>query len=175
MNKTKRIAVTALLAAVIAIIAPFSFPIGVVPISLATLAVYVAAGALDWKTGTAAVVIYILIGAAGVPVFSSFTGGLQHILGATGGFIIGYIPLAFASGIITDKFSSKKIAFFCGNIIGTLLCYACGTVWFMVVTNNGIGGALSVCVLPFLPFDALKIIVAGVVNPKIRQALAKQK
>lgn len=106
--KTKDMVLTGVFAAVICVFAPFTIPIGAVPISLATFAVYLAAAVLGTKKGTLAVLIYILIGMAGVPVFSGFAGGIGKILGVTGGYIIGYIPCAFAIGVFTERFGGKN-------------------------------------------------------------------
>ena len=90
--KTRDLTLTALFAAILCVAAPFSIPVGPIPITLATFAIYLAAIVLGKKYGTLAVVIYILLGAVGLPVFSGFSGGFQKIVSATGGYIIGYIP-----------------------------------------------------------------------------------
>ena len=93
-TKTYSLVVTALMAAVTCILAPLSIPIGPVPISLTNFAIYLSLYVLDWEKGTISYLVYLLIGFAGVPVFSGFTGGVAKLAGPTGGYIIGFIPMA---------------------------------------------------------------------------------
>lgn len=171
--KLKDLVFTALFAAIICVIAPFVIPIGPIPLSLATFAIYIAASILDWKYGTLAVIVYILIGAAGLPVFSGFSGGFLKIAGPTGGFIVGYIVCALIIGLIVDRNEKNKWAYPVAMIIGTALLFACGMAWFMYLTKTTLLGALTVCVIPFLIGDALKIILASVIAPKLRVLLKK--
>lgn len=96
---------TALLAAVTAACSWISVPLPFtpVPINLATLAVFLAGGLLGAKYGSISIIIYVLLGAIGVPVFHSFTGGIGIITGPTGGYIIGYIPAALFTGLVSDS------------------------------------------------------------------------
>ena len=179
MDKKKNLSIrnmvfTALFAAVICVLAPFSITIGPVPLTFATLAIYLAASTLDWKLGTAAVIVYIALGAFGLPVFSSFSGGLQKIAGATGGYIIGYIPLALATGLIIKTFKNRIWSFAFGMVIGTVLLYTCGTIWFMYVMECSLATALGLCVVPFLIGDVIKIILVCLLAPPLRAALKKQ-
>jgi biotin transport system substrate-specific component len=162
---------TAVFAALICVAAPFSVPVGAVPVSLATLAIYLAAGTLGKKLGTLAVTVYILLGAAGLPVFSGFGAGLPKLLGVTGGFIVGYIPLAFIAGC----FSGSNILRPVGMVLGTIALYALGTIWFALTTNSGIIYSLTVCVLPFLIGDAVKIVIASALSSSLSAALSRIK
>lgn len=165
--KVRDMTLTALFAAIICVAAPWSVNIGPVPISLATFAVYLAGAVLGWKRGTAAVVIYLLIGAVGLPVFSNFSGGVQKLLGVTGGYLVGYIFGATLTGLFADRFE-KLWAYAAGMVLGTVILYAFGTAWFCVTTGNPLGYALGVCVVPFLTGDAAKIIVASLLAVKLR-------
>ena len=109
--KTRDIVLIGVFAAMICVFAPFSVPVGPIPVSLASFAVYIAS-ALGAKKGCAAVGIYILIGALGLPVFSGFSGGISKIAGLTGGYIIGYMFCALLSGIIIERAGNKKWLFF---------------------------------------------------------------
>ena len=179
--KTKRLAAsirdmayTALFAAALCVAAPFSLYVGPIPLSFATLVIYIAAGALEWKASALSVVLYVLSGAVGLPVFTGFEGGFQKLVGVTGGFIIGYIPCALAAGLIID-FSRKNLrSYVLGMITGTLLLYTCGTAWFMVQTRSSFAVSFALCVAPFLAGDAVKIILACVAAPQLRKALEKQ-
>lgn len=166
--KTRNMVLIGLFAAIICIFAPFTIPIGAIPISLATFAVYLAAVVLGGKNATVAVVIYILIGIIGLPVFSGFQGGLGKVFGVTGGYLIGYIPCAFISGLIIEKYSDKKAVYPAALALGTIVLYAFGTMWFMVQSGNGLIHSLTVCVVPFLLGDALKIATASFVGYKLR-------
>lgn len=108
-TNTYAMAVTALMTAVTCILAPLSIPIGPVPISLTNFAIYLSLYLLDWKKGTISYILYLLLGLVGLPVFSGFTGGIGKLAGPTGGYIIGFIPMAIIAGIVIDKFSQRWI------------------------------------------------------------------
>jgi len=166
---------SALFAAVLCAVAPFAINIGPIPLTFATLVIYLAAGTLDWKLGALSVALYVTMGAVGVPVFSNFQGGLHRIVGATGGFIVGYIPCALAIGIIIKIFQYRILAYALGMAIGTILLYTCGTAWFMLQSGNPLAASVAMCVTPFLPGDAIKIIFACVIAPQLRKALQRLK
>jgi biotin transport system substrate-specific component len=101
----------------------------------------------------------------GVPVFSGFTAGVGILAGPTGGYIIGYAAAAFITGLLAHHKSRPPVwLLILGMIFGVLTCYALGTGWFMFVTKNKLAPALSMCVLPFLPGDAAKIVVAALLS-----------
>ena len=167
--KAQKIASTGILAAIICLFAPFSIPAGAVPLSLATFAVYIIACISEPKRATSAVLIYVLLGAAGVPVFSSFRGGFHIIAGATGGYIIGYIPCALIISLLTKKFSDKKFIYPLSMILGTLVCYLIGTVWYAVQAEVSFTAALSVCILPFIIGDIIKITAASALGITLKK------
>ena len=145
---------TAFMAAVTCILAPLSIPIGPVPISLTNLAIYLS--------------LYLLIGLAGLPVFSGFSGGIGKLAGPTGGYIIGFIPMAIIAGIIIDHFRKRWIQLL-GMILGTAVCYVFGTAWFCMQAGYTVSAALAVCVIPFIPGDLIKMVIALTIGPVIRQ------
>ena len=167
----RKIVYTALLAALICALAPLSFPVGPIPITLGTFAIYISSSAINKKYGLAAVAVYILLGAFGVPVFSGFTGGIQKLVGITGGYIIGYLPMALIIGILCDKFPDKKYIYPLSYIIGTIALYLFGTAWYIIQTKASVAGAVGACVLPFLPGDLIKTAVASVCSFKLRAIL----
>lgn len=169
-TKTYTMSVTALMTAVTCIVAPFSIPIGPVPISLTNLAIYFSLYILDWKKGTVSYLLYLLIGLAGLPVFSGFTGGIGKLAGPTGGYIIGFIPMAIVAGVVIDKFHQRWIQI-AGMIVGTVICYALGTMWFCLQSGTNVYAALSVCVIPFIPGDLIKMMIAVTIAPEIRKRL----
>ena len=163
----------ALFAAVLCATAPFSITIGPIPLTFATLVIYIAAGSLSWKCSAMSVVLYVALGAVGLPVFSHFEGGFHKIAGVTGGYIIGYIPCAIALGIIIDMFGDARWIYTIGMVFGTALLYACGTAWFMIQTGSSLAVSLILCVKPFLIGDAIKIMLACIITPKLRAALLR--
>ncbi|MDR1299167.1 MAG: biotin transporter BioY [Oscillospiraceae bacterium] len=174
-SRTRDMAYTALMAAFICVAAPFQIPIGPVPITLATFAIFTAAATLGMRRGAAATALYVAVGAIGLPVFTGFSGGLPKLAGATGGFIAGYILCAAATGLIADMAQRRaggraRQTCLCalGMAIGMILCYTAGTAWFAYLNGGAWDTAFAVCVAPFLPFDAAKIAVASVISPAIR-------
>ena len=165
------------MAALLCIAGPLTVPVGPVPLSLATFAVYLSGAILGWKRGTTAVAIYLLIGLAGVPVFSAFSGGFQKLAGVTGGYLISYLFCALITGLgAADPLYRKKssVLFLVLRMIaGTVVLYAFGTAWFVVQTGRTVGAALTLCVLPFLAGDAVKIAAAVMIAPAVCKALRK--
>lgn len=169
-TKTYALTVTALMTAVTCILAPLSVPIGPVPISLTNFVIYLALYLLDWKSETLSYLVYLLLGLAGLPVFSGFTGGIGKLAGPTGGYIIGFIPMAVIAGILIDRFNQRWIQL-AGMIVGTAICYAFGTVWFCFQSGYTVSAALAVCVIPFIPADLFKMVIAMIFGPMIRGRL----
>ncbi len=169
----KKTALIGILAALICVLAPFSFPLGAIPISLTTLAIYTVSCSVSTKLALPAVIIYVLLGAAGLPVFSSFTGGFQCIAGLTGGYIIGYIPCAFIISFLTEKYENKKFVYPLSMILGTVVCYALGTVRYVQLAECGFATALTVCVLPFIIGDTVKIAAASCVGITLKKRLKR--
>lgn len=162
----KALTATALLAAVLCILGPISFAVGPIPLSLGTLGIYLAAVLLPWKNALAAILVYLLLGMAGLPVFTGFSGGLMKLAGPTGGYLIGYLPCVFISSFATQKRNIAKtrigqgVIYIVSMVIGTLVLYGFGSAWYMISTGSSLISTLLVCVAPFLPGDALKIAAA---------------
>lgn len=169
----KDMTVTAAMAAVLCVAAPFTIPTGLIPVTLASFTVYLAAAILGAKKGIISVALYILIGAVGLPVFSGFKSGLGVLAGPTGGYLIGYLFCAAAVGLAVDRWGKRFWVFPAAMIAGTVLLYAFGTAWFMVQSGNGLLYALGVCVVPFLIGDAVKIVAASGAAFQVRKALRK--
>ncbi len=161
-KKIKDIAIISVAAAMICVVSPVSIPIGDIPISLATFIIYLIAAIIGPKKGTISVLVYILVGIIGVPVFSNYRAGISVIVGVTGGYIVGYIPLALLTGIFIYKCKGKIWMYPIGMILGTIVCYFIGTIWYMFNTHNNLMGSLLVCVVPFLLFDLIKIVLSSV-------------
>ena len=132
----KTIAVIGVLTAVTCILAPLSIPIGDVPISLTNLVIYFGLYILGTRRETVSYIVYLLIGLVGVPVFSGFTAGPAKMFGPTGGYLIGFIPMAVIAGIFIEKSGRKLVLGMIGMILGTAVCYIFGTVWFVLVMKT---------------------------------------
>ena len=166
--------VMALMAALCSVLGPFTVPIGPVPVSFVMIGIYLAVYALGMIRGTMAVIIYLLIGLVGVPVFSGFSGGAAKLFGPTGGYLIGYIFLALISGWFIDHFPLRKwYLHLLGMVLGMAVCYAFGTAWFMILTKSGLWRSLTLCVIPFAPFDLVKIVLCYFLGSAVRIGLAR--
>ncbi|MCQ2446672.1 MAG: biotin transporter BioY [Clostridia bacterium] len=165
----------ALTAAGIAVIAPFSVPIGPVPLSLASFGCMLAVYLLSYPGAVYAAAIYLLLGFSGLPVFSGFTGGFQKLAGPTGGYLLGYLLLVSIAGWFSDKLNGEKKGYLLGFLIGTAALYALGTVWLMLETGLTLKKALFTGVLPFLPGDAVKICLAMKLGPLLRDRIRRRK
>lgn len=165
----------ALFAAIISVCSLISIPIGTIPVTLQLLGICLASGFLGWFRGTISVVIYILLGLIGIPVFAGGTSGFAKLASPTGGYIIGFIFTALIIDLAVKFFGRKLYVLIIAMVLGVLVCYAFGTAWFMILYNSspdksiGLGSALSMCVIPFLPFDAIKIAVSAVLVNRLHK------
>ena len=168
----KDMTVIALVTAVICIIAPFSIPIAIspIPITLALFALFLAGIILGKWKGVVCTVIYLLLGMVGLPVFNGFSGGVQKLVGPTGGYLIGYLFLVFFTGLFVEKIPM----YFVGGIIGIIVCYAFGTVWFVLQYKVGFLEALTMCVFPYIPMDLVKLVAAVIIGSQVRKILIRQ-
>lgn len=164
--------ITALFTAILAVSAQIIIP-NAVPFTLQSLGVFLASAILGWKKGVLSVVVYIMVGAIGLPVFSGFQGGLGVLLGVTGGYIWGFIPTAFIVGIMCEKLGRKKLVLILSMVIGLIMCYILGTVWYSVYTSTGFMSALAICVVPFIIADIIKIAVAVMIVSKLEKVAPK--
>lgn len=164
----------ALSAALIALCSWISIPT-TVPFTLQTFAVFCVLALLGGKRGTLAVLVYILLGAVGMPVFAGFTGGIGILFGTTGGYILGFL----LSGLLywlCEKLTENRIAKLAACVLGLIVCYAFGTAWFMnVYARNsgaiGLATALSWCVIPFVVPDLVKLVMAFVLADRLKKVL----
>lgn len=162
--KTLDMVYIALFACLMAICSWISIP-GEVPFTLQTMGVFLAIGLLGGKRGTLAVLVYILMGVVGLPVFSGFSGGIGKLVGVTGGYIVGFLASALVMWAMEALLGKKKWALVLSMVIGLLVCYAFGTAWFMVLYTSSkgaitLGAVLGMCVIPYIIPDVIKIAVA---------------
>lgn len=166
--RTIDIAYIGLFAALITASAQIAIPM-TVSFTLQTFAICLAAGLLGWKRSTLSVIIYIIIGMMGLPVFTGFKSGVAAVAGPTGGFIVGFIFTALISGLLIDKFGHKLWQMIIFMAVGVIACYVFGTVWFIIAYKATIASALATCVVPFLIPDAVKVVLAAVLANRLRR------
>lgn len=163
----------ALFSAIMCILGPLSLQIGPIPISFTNLVIYFALYIMGMKKGTISYLIYMLLGLVGLPVFSGFQGGPAKLFGNTGGYIFGFIFLALISGFFIDKWPEKLWLHFIALVAGTAVCYGLGTIWYIILAKCTLETALTFCVIPFIPGDFIKIVLAMVAGPQIRKRLIR--
>lgn len=173
--KTIDLAYMALGAVIIAVCSWISIPT-TVPFTMQTFAVFCVLGLLGGKRGTISILVYILLGAVGVPVFSGFSGGFGIIIGPTGGYIIAFILMGLLYWLIEVLFGTKLYIRIIAMVAGLLVCYAFGTAWFMVVYARqtgpmGLGAALASCVVPFIIPDLIKMALALLLSSRVGKYL----
>ncbi|WP_446897946.1 biotin transporter BioY [Clostridium sp. LBM24168] len=172
----KEMCTVAIFTAITAVLAQISIPLpfSPVPITMQLLAIYLSSIILGSKLGTLSQIIYILLGAVGIPVFANFSGGLSILVGPTGGFLISFPIIAFIIGKLSEN--SLNITFkILGLLFSLIVCYFIGTLQFILITNMSIQKSMALCVLPYIPLDIVKIVVAYLVGHNVRQALSKAK
>jgi biotin transport system substrate-specific component len=169
---TFQMALIAVMAAITCILGPLSIPIPIspVPISLTNLAIYLTVCLLGWKFGTISYLIYLLIGIAGLPVFSGFSSGFAKLLGPTGGYLIGFIPMAIICGFAFEKFSNRGMQIVV-LAIGTIVAYIFGTAWLAIEAHLTFYQALLAGVIPYIPGDLVKIILVVLAGPIVKKRL----
>lgn len=143
-----------------------------VPFTLQTFAIFTVAGLLSLKAGTLSVLIYILLGAVGVPVFSGFKGSLAVLVGPTGGYIVGFLLTALVVGILKKLFGRKMWTLVWIDALGLFVCYLFGSLWFILYSQSNIFYVLSVCVFPFLLPDALKIFLSAFLVNRLQKRIS---
>jgi len=170
ISPARSMAAPALLAALLCVAGPVTLPAGPLPLSLATLVIYLASGLLGPKGGLLTAGVYLAIGAVGLPVFSGFAGGLGQLFGPTGGYLVGYLPLAFLSGLGKGR---GRVGQLLAMLAGTALLYLMGSFWYALRFGTTLWGSVVVCVLPFLPGDGVKIALALAFTPALKRALER--
>ena len=172
--KTKELTITALCCALTAILAPMTItlPFTLIPFSLSLIPIFLTGAILPKRHAFLAIVLYVLLGLIGLPVFSGFASGVGVLAGPTGGFVVGYPFTALAVAWAVEKrFSLPRYAV--GAIIGMVVCYLPGSVWYAISAGVPYGQALLATVVPFVLWDALKAVLAGAVAAALRRALPR--
>ncbi len=171
--KTIDMVYIAVFAALMAVCSWISIPT-TVPFTLQTFGVFMAVGVLGGKRGTLAVLVYILLGAIGLPVFAGFSGGIGALLGTSGGYIVGFLFSALTMWLMETTLGRSAAVQIASMVLGLIVCYAFGTVWFMVVytSQTGAVGLMTVlgwCIFPFVIPDLVKIALAFLLSNRLRK------
>lgn len=174
-SNLQKLVITAMMAAITCVLGPLAMPLPFtpVPISLTQIPIFLAVYVLGWKYGTVSYIIYYLIGLAGLPVFSGFSGGFGKAMGPTGGYLIGFALMAAVSGYIIEKSDGKRWLCILGMVLGDIFAYLFGTPWLCYQLNISFLQGLSVGVFPYLVGDAVKIIACSALGPILQNALRK--
>ncbi|MBD5101915.1 MAG: biotin transporter BioY [Subdoligranulum sp.] len=151
----KNYVLTALFAALTAVLAQIQLPIGPVPFNLAFFGMFLAGMLLTPAWAASAALLYLLLGLVGIPVFAGFQGGPAALLGNTGGYLVGYVFVALATSIAQHR-SGRLPVVAAGMVLGVAICYTFGTAWFTTLSGASFSAALGWCVLPFIVPDLCK-------------------
>lgn len=169
--KLRMMIVTALFAAIIGVLAQITIPLPLVPITGQTLAIGLAATILGARYGTLSVVLYLIIGSAGVPVFAEFSGGISKLVGPTGGYLVGFLPSAFLIGLFMEKTSFNFKNAMIANTIGMLVTLAFGTAWLKIAADLSWSAAMAGGFTPFIVVGLIKAGLASWVGVLVRNRL----
>lgn len=175
-SRITRLVQIALFAALMAVTSQISFPLPftAIPFTLGIFGAFLTGALLRPGEAVEAQLIYLLLGAAGLPVFSQFMGGIGVLAGPTGGFLAGYVGIALIVSAVRRRWKGNR---FMGNLTGMVMglavCYLCGMLWFMAVTSGTLQSAFVLCVLPFIPFDLMKAVLAAAFGGLLETALEK--
>lgn len=168
MKNVRKMVLSSLFAALIAICAWLSIPVPPISFTMQTFAVFLTLGVLGGKWGTVSIFLYLLLGMVGLPVFSGFRGGAGALLDATGGFLWGFFAAALVYWML------EKLGKLPAMIGAMAVCYACGCWWFSVYAGGvGIWAAAMACVVPYLIPDAIKIGLAYTMSKRISRHIRK--
>ena len=162
--KTRDLVVCSLFAAMTAVLSQISIPLpNGIPLTLQLLAVFLC--------GFISTLVYVALGAIGLPVFAGFTGGFQYIVGYSGGFIISFPIVAFIIGFVSEK-TDNMVLILLSTILGLIVSYTIGTLVFSLVTNASISASLAACVIPFIFTDLLKCFIATFIGLKLKENIS---
>lgn len=169
---TRQMTLTAMLTALLCLLGPLTLPLGPVPLSLTTTLLLLMGLLLGGGKATLCCGVYLLMGLVGLPVFSGFSGGAGALLGPTGGFLLGYLPMTALCGFVCARWENRLVQL--GALLaGTALLYLIGTAWYCWQSGTEASAALAVCVLPFLPGDAMKITAVLTGGNAVKSRLQK--
>ena len=165
----KNIALIGIFTAILCVVSPLTIPLGVAPLSLTTMALFLVSILLGRRLGCISVLAYIILGGVGLPVFSGFTGGLAALTSITGGYIIGYIFFVFLIDLIVEKGGGKNYFYPVAMAISTIILYVIAVVYYVGVYGVSVKVAIVSLVVPFILTDAIKIIVCSIIAVSLKR------
>lgn len=170
--KARTMALCGLFTAILTVCAWISIPAGDIAVTLQTFGVFLTLELLGGKRGSITVLVYLLLGAVGVPVFSGFQGGMGTLLGTTGGYIFGFMLTSLTYWLLTSLHNTAPIRL-AAMVLGMLLCYGCGSAWYVwgYLGGNALsfGAVLLKCVVPYLLPDGIKLFLAWVLARRLKR------
>ena len=173
--KLRSMIITALFAAIIGVMAQLTIPLPLVPITGQTLAIGLAATILGSRYGTISVLLYLVIGAAGVPIFAEFSGGISKLFGPTGGYLVGFIPASFLIGYYMEKTSYTFMNAMIANTIGMIITLIFGTTWLKIAAELSWAAAIASGLTPFVVVGLIKAALASWIGIVVRKRLVTAK
>lgn len=174
-ERIRMMVIIALFSALIGVFSQITIPLPLVPITGQTLAIGLAATILGSRYSTYAVLLYLFIGAAGVPVFSEMSGGMAKLFGPTGGYLFSFIISAFIIGLILEKTRYSVLNAFLANIVGALINLIIGTIWLKYFMSIPWEAAFTSGFAPFIIVGVIKAFLAGWIGILVRSRLATAK
>ena len=167
----RRMTEAALMAALLAILSQIQIPLpSGVPVTLQTFGVALMGAVLGRRTGTLSILVYLMMGLVGLPVFAGFGGGAGVLAGPTGGFLIGFVPMAFCCGVGTER--PGRIARMALSMVGLLCCHLCAVLYFMPLMGVGLLQSAATMTLPYILKDAVSVALAVPAGGRIRRQIA---
>ena len=170
----KDITLIAVFVAIITVCSWINIPLGPVPFTLQTFAIFTVAGLLETKRGLITIFIYIMLGMIGVPVFTQFKAGLNVLAGPTGGYVIGFIFTVLIIGTVTKAFSNKtkklrNVMMILSMIVGDIACFGIGTIHFVYMMKVDLTSAFTICVVPYIIPDLVKMVLATMIIERVKK------
>lgn len=170
---TKDLVLTGMLTAVICVLSPHSIPIQPIPFTLSLYAIFLTGALLQPRYALMSALAYLLLGVFGLPVFSGYRGGIHALTSMTGGYLMSYPLMALCTSFFHKK-SGKKAKLFSlilGMLLSLVLCYTIGSLWFAYISDTSFTYALSVCVVPFVLFDLIKVGLAAFTGSLLKKVI----
>ena len=166
MDWTRSVSLVFVFSLLTALAAQIVIPVGPVPITAQSFAVLLTGALLGSRLGAMAMIVYLLEGASGLPFFYGGHGGITHLLGPTGGYLVAFPAAAFVTGAFAENGWDKRfLTAVAAMAAGSAIIIVAGWAWFSFVTHTAPGTAFKLSVVPFLVGDAIKIILAAAVLP----------
>ncbi len=178
-KSAERITFCAAFVALLVVCAMISVPSSP-PFTMQSFAVFLTAALLPLSYALSVYLAYLCLGALGLPVFSSFTGGLGSFVGPTGGYLFGFILCIAAVRLVVSRLGLKKKSLACAFSLGSAVLYTAAALYYSAVSLgsvsiSSVAGAFAVCVLPFIPFDAVKLILAAALALRLERQVPFEK